>query len=142
MSVRGESRVVYWDASALLSAYVKDRHSGEARKYLQISGHNLVSSLAHAEVLAVMGRMERGHAIDLGKARAAYLSGPWRWVASTPTNDVLERLAYRCSLRGADLWHLAMSLTLSETLPELSLLTYDDALAEAAVGQGLPPPAG
>jgi hypothetical protein len=40
-------------------------------------------------------------------------------------------------LRGADLWHLALAKTLQADLPELGLVTFDEALAEAAVGEGL-----
>ena len=89
MPAEGDSRVIYWDASALLSAFVEDVHSADARAQILHPGHNLVSTLAHAEVLAVLGRMERvlrGEAEPLTRARTAYLAGPWRWVAmSTAT---------------------------------------------------------
>ncbi len=37
----------------------------------------------------------------------------------------------------ADLWHLALASTLTEDLPELKILTFDDRLAEAAAGEAL-----
>ena len=118
---------------------MEDVHSADARAQILQPGHNLVSTLAHAEVLAVLGRMERvlgGEAEPLTRARTAYLAGPWRWVAMSPGAGLLERFARMHSLRGADLWHLATAATLRETLPEIGLLTYDTALRTAATEQG------
>ena len=143
MPAEGGARVVYWDASALLSAFVEDVHSCDARAQIHQPGHNFVSTLAHAEVLAVLGRMERllpSGTASLQRARTAYLEGPWRWVTVPPAADLVERFARVHPLRGADLWHLAVAATLRGTFPEMRLLTYDAALAAAAVAQGLAAP--
>ena len=91
----------------------------------------------------MLGRMERllpSGTASLQRARTAYLEGPWRWVTVPPAAGLVERFARVHPLRGADLWHLAVAATLRGTFPEMRLLTYDAALAAAAVAQGLAAP--
>lgn len=123
--------VVYWDASALLSVLIADRHTQDARHWLHGGHVHLVSSLAFAEVVAVLGRIARslqGGAAAAAEAREILLGGPWRWVNAQPDRAIIERSAAGSSLRGADLWHFSLYQTLRETLPELQLLTFDKAL--------------
>jgi hypothetical protein len=54
-----------------------------------------------------------------------------------PDRKRLKSLAGRRSLRGADLWHLGVVLTLHEQLPEIKLLTYDSRLKKAARAERL-----
>lgn len=131
--------VVYWDASAILSCLVKDAHTTEALARLSESGYHLVSSLAFAEVHAVLSRIGREltRAQAVAQARGAFAAGPWRWVEAGPDRGLCESLSTVHSLRGADLWHLATALTLRRRLPEIALLTYDRALGEAAAAEGL-----
>jgi len=42
--------VVYWDASAILSALFKDLRSEEAIEWIRKKGVHLISTLAYAEV--------------------------------------------------------------------------------------------
>lgn len=56
-----------------------------------------------------------------------------------PDWTCFPQLAERQRLRGADLWHLALALTLRQDLPELVLLTFDDTLQTAAVAEGIAP---
>jgi len=51
--------VVYWDASAILSALFKDSRSEEAIEWSRKKGVHLISTLAYAEVCAVITRLER-----------------------------------------------------------------------------------
>jgi predicted nucleic acid-binding protein len=131
-------RVLYWDASAILSALIADAHTAPARTALDDGSHHLVSSLAAAETLAVLGRIEReDRASGVAAAREGFLRGRWRWTRIVPETPVTASLAARHRLRGADLWHLAAALTLRERLPELRLLTFDLALRDASQAEGL-----
>ena len=51
--------VLYWDASAVLSALLKDDHSREAQRWASRSGYHFLSTLACAEVSAVLRRIAR-----------------------------------------------------------------------------------
>ncbi|HEX6988693.1 MAG TPA: type II toxin-antitoxin system VapC family toxin [Bacillota bacterium] len=132
--------VVYWDASAVLSALFRDTHSADAIRWSQREAVHLLSSLAWVEVQAVIARLERERVIAevlAAAARDALASGPWRRLHGSPDWDQAERLARRWPLRGADLWHLALCKTLQPDLPELVLLTFDGRLQAAAGGEGL-----
>ena len=136
---------LYWDASALLSLLVEDRHSATARRRFATPGPHLVSSLAFTEVCAVVARLERGHHLSAGDWRQAIGSlsaRPWSALHLEPDRHRIADLAARHRLRGADLWHLAAAATLAAELPGLSLVTFDTDLAEAAHAEGLAPAAG
>jgi hypothetical protein len=49
----------------------------------------------------------------------------------------LKLLSFKCSLRGADLWHFSAAKTPQGDLPEIVLLTFDACLKKTAVGEGL-----
>lgn len=63
--------------------------------------------------------------------------GPWRRLESGPAWDIVKRLSGTTGLHGAQLWHLATTLTLRVQVPELRLLTFDERLREAAAASGL-----
>jgi hypothetical protein len=54
-----------------------------------------------------------------------------------PDWDKIKSLSQKWPLRGANLWHLAAAKTLQKRLPELRLLTFDNRLSVAAMGEGL-----
>ena len=125
---------VYWDASALLSVLFKDSHSHEAIKWSQKQGMHLVSTLAYAEVCAVIARLQKDRIIAKVIAQAAFEAleqGPWRRLNLMPAWKDIKNLSYEGSLRGADLWHLAAVKTLQQQLPELIMLTFDKRLQTA-----------
>ena len=132
--------MVYWDTSAVLSALLQDIHSNEARAWLSRDVVHLVSSLAGAEFHASLARLHReGHLTPLQSTATAqaYEQGPWRRVSLSPDPNLFEPLASKFRLRGADLWHLAMAMTLRSELPELMLLTFDVVLRTAAIEENL-----
>lgn len=140
MAAAGQA--VYWDASAVLSTLFQDIHSPDAVAWLGRSQVHLLSSLARAEILAVIGRLGRDRRVSpvlTSAALTAFDAGPWRSLNDVPATRYLASLAKAWPLRGADLWHLALAKTLHQELPELMMLTYDDRLATAAVGEGLVP---
>lgn len=134
------SLVLYWDASAVLSALFKDQHSETAWNLARTEGIHLLSSLGAAEVHAVIARIEREGVLApvlVAAAREAFALGPWRRVYMHPDWQFLEQLASRWPLRGADLWHLALAKTIQQELHEVRLLTFDQRLAAAAAGEQL-----
>ncbi len=136
----GREAAVYWDASAVLSALFQDRFSAEAIEWSRRPGVHLLSSLAWAEVHAVIARVERERALAdilVATARETVDSGPWRLLHITPAWESVKILAAKWPLRGADLWHLSAAKTLQDELPELVILTFDSRLKGAALGEGL-----
>ncbi len=131
----------YWDASALLSVLVRDKHSPAASRQLRAKGVHLVSSLALAETSAVLARLARLGEISASRAQLAarsLLAEPWSALEVQPEREVVLELARRQPLRGADLWHLAAALTLRVELPELRFLSFDKELSRAAEQEGFP----
>jgi len=133
--------VVYWDASAVVAALSRDRHHAEASRWYDLAGVHLLSSLAFAEAMAALARLERNDVLAsvLAETARATLSreGPWRHTHSSPDWSKVTELATRWPLRGTDLWHLATAATLHDDLPTLQLLTFDSRMAEAADAIGL-----
>jgi len=100
----------------------------------------LISSLALVETLAVLSRMRRDNLLvedELLQLRANLAAGPWEKVAAIPDMGLVPTLADRHHLRGADLWHLSLAVSLGRDLPELRILTWDVQLRTAATAEGL-----
>jgi predicted nucleic acid-binding protein len=134
--------VIYWDASAVLSVLIRDSHSVRASAVARRAVTHLMSTLAYAEVAAVVARLERNRELPTvlaATSRDLLRDGPWRRLVLQPDWTSIEDLASRWPLRGADLWHLATALTLARELPEVRVLTFDSRLAAASVGLGLAP---
>jgi predicted nucleic acid-binding protein len=126
--------VIYWDSSAILSALFKDTRSEEAIEWSQKKGVHLISTLAYAEVCAVIIRLKRERILADVLVNAAFEvleQGPWRHLNILPEWDEIKILSQKWSLRGADLWNLAAAKTLQSQIPELELLTFDKRLMSA-----------
>ncbi|MGH7686044.1 MAG: type II toxin-antitoxin system VapC family toxin [Candidatus Dormibacteria bacterium] len=134
------SPVVYWDASAVLSVLIHDAHSARASAVARRAVTHLISTLAYAEVSAVIARVERNRDLPTALADAArelVHNGPWRRLVLQPDWASIDDLASSWPLRGADLWHLATAMTLRRELPEVRMATFDSRLAAAAADLGL-----
>lgn len=137
----GEPASYYWDASALLSFLVKDAFTAAARGFFEYPALHVVSSLAYAETAAVVGRMARQDVIDAGTADFLLQSlddSGWRHVPVSPSRSILREFQSRSPLRGADLWHLGLVLTLSREYGEFGLVSFDRRLNDAAAAAGVP----
>ncbi len=140
MATDDETIAVYWDASAVLSALFEDRHSLHAQDWAKRPGFHLLSTLAYAEICAVVAGIRRDRMVADILADAAlevFLEGPWRRVLAQPEWNLMRTLSKKWPLRGVDLWHLAMAKSLQTQLPELVLLTFDIKLAVAARAENL-----
>lgn len=132
--------VIYWDTSAIISALFKDAHSQEAWTCSRQEGIHLLSSLAIAETYAVINRIDRERTLPeilVNTALEAFEQGPWHSINMNPDSKQIKILGRKWPLRGADLWHLAMTCTLRESLPEIRILTFDQRLLIAARGEEL-----
>lgn len=137
---RDEYSVVYWDSSGILSALFQDAHSKKILKWLRKKGIHLISSLGYAEVCAVISRLKKEKKLSVVFYEAALdtiTAGPLRHLNIQPDRKRIVSLSAKWPLRGADLWHLAAVMTLTEQIPELILLTLDDRMKEAAEGEEL-----
>lgn len=58
--LRDDPHIIYWDASAILSALFTDKNSDEAQKWAhQEESIHLMSILTYTETCAVIARMQR-----------------------------------------------------------------------------------
>lgn len=140
----GEPASYYWDASALLSFLVEDANTVVARALIGCPALHVISSLAYAETAAVLWRMARQHVIDVGTTEFLLQSldeGEWRHTPASPSRSVLREFQGRSLLRGADLWHLGLVLTLSREWGKLGLVSFDRRLSDAAKAAGVHVPA-
>ena len=131
--------VVYWDASAILSVLIQDTHSEQATEAARRPLTHLISTLAYAEVIGVIARLQRERELPTvlaDSARELVRVGPWRRLALQPDWARIDKLAAQWPLRGADLWHLAVASTLRRELPELRMITFDSRLAAATTSMG------
>jgi predicted nucleic acid-binding protein len=132
--------VVYWDASAILSALVEDNHTMQAQAWLKKRGPHVLSTLSYAEVFAVFGRLRRSGAVSdtlVDRCLEGLERGPWQRLDLQPVWADIRSLSSKWSLRGADLWHLSTAVGLRRETGDLSLLTFDKRLGLAAKGAGL-----
>lgn len=137
--VNDDEIILYWDSSAVIAVLFEDKHSEKALHWIRMPGDHLISSLGLAEVYAVLNRIQRqlGIVPDLvRKGHEKMLNGPWERLNFLPDWKLFVPLSEKWSLRGADLWHLAMVKTLAESFPEVKLLTFDQRLYESSKGEG------
>jgi predicted nucleic acid-binding protein len=134
------SVIIYWDSSAVISALFKDQNSRRAKVIAERDGLHLLTTLAYAEVNAVMARMKREHILTEVLFQSAHEildHGPWRRISIAPEWLIMRRLAAKHPLRGVDLWHLAAAISLKIEFRELSLLTFDQRLKTTAESEAL-----
>jgi predicted nucleic acid-binding protein len=133
-------QVIYWDASAILSALVEDGHTDQAQEWLKKRGAHVVSTLSYAEVLAVFERLRRSGVVSeklVDRSLEGLERGPWQRLDLQPDWGDIRSLASQWSLRGADLWHLSTAMGLRREIGEMTLLTFDKRLRRAAQDAGL-----
>jgi predicted nucleic acid-binding protein len=133
-------QVVYWDASAILSALVEDDHTDQALEWLRKTGAHVVSSLSYAEVLAVFERLRLSGVVSerlVDRSLDGLERGPWQRLDLQPDWGDIRFLGSKGSLRGADLWHLSTAVALRRETGQLILLTFDKRLRLAAQGAGM-----
>jgi predicted nucleic acid-binding protein len=132
--------VIYWDSSGLMSYLFKDSQSEEVIAKARQKGAHLLTSLAVAEVYAVINLIRSEQVLSemiIENLFALLESGPWSRLNIVPDSAFLKELSIKWQLKGSALWHLATAKTLQREFPELMILTFDRELAEASKGEGL-----
>ncbi len=132
--------VIYWDASAILSTLVEDKHSSKAQKWIKKKAIHLLSSLADAEVHAVLKRMKHDKSLKprlYDSVLDAYFQKPFRRINTQPDWKIISELSSHHVLKGADLWHLATVKTIQQELPEVKMITFDKQLSNAGEAENL-----
>ncbi len=132
--------VIYWDSSALLSYFFKDRYSDIVIEKAGRKGVHLLTTLTIAEVYTVISRIQREQLLPQVSVDSLFDMleyGPWSRLNIVPDNISLRELAGKWALRGPGLWHLATAKTLQREFPELMILTFDRELARASKGESL-----
>ncbi len=138
MRRRSQPLILYWDASAILSALIKDENSKRAQNWANRDAVHLISTLSYSEVLAVLSRIQRDKVMPevlVRDALEALENGPWRRLYIVSKWNITKKLSEKWPLRGTDLWHLSAAKSTQDHFPEVQLLTYDRKLRIAAQGE-------
>ncbi len=129
----------FFDASALVKRYVRERQSATVRRLLG-AGPVAVSRLSEAEVASALARLSREHglaAFRRDRAIAALATDLSAWHIVELTAEVIglaRRLLTRHPLRTGDAIQLACGLCLQDAIGQSldGFVTYDDHLIAAA----------
>jgi predicted nucleic acid-binding protein len=127
--------VIYWDASAILSVLVEDKHSSKAQNCINKRGVHLLSTLADAETYAVLNRMKHEKSLTsilYESALEVFHNSPLRKINIQPEWKEIQKISSRHVLKGADLWHLATVESIRRELPEVKIITFDSNLSGAS----------
>jgi predicted nucleic acid-binding protein len=95
------SVVICRDSSAVISGLFKDPNSRRAKAMAERDGLHLLTTLAYAEVNAVMARMKRDDTLTQVLFQSAHEildRGPWRRISIAPEWTMTRRLAAKASL--------------------------------------------
>lgn len=136
----------YFDASALVKRYVRERGSAAVRRLLA-SATPATSRLSEVESASAIVRLARERAFSMAERDRA-LTAIERDFASYLLVEVspevtgrARRLLQRHPLRAGDAIQLASALILQEQLGEdVPFVVFDDRLSEAATLEGLNTP--
>lgn len=122
----------YIDTSALVKLVVQEAETGALRSWISAEQPDLVSSdLARTELMRAVRRV----AVASAPGARAVLDSIALIVLSTATFETAGHLDPTL-LRSLDALHLAAALELGDDLA--AMITYDDRMAEAARGHGIP----
>ena len=133
----------YFDASALVKRYVRERGSAKVRRLIA-SGTPATSRLSEVEIASAVGRRAREGAFSVterDRALAALERDFSVMFVVELTAEITARaraLLQRHELRAGDAIQLASCLYLQDQIGEdVSLIAFDDRLTQAARREGL-----
>jgi predicted nucleic acid-binding protein len=135
---------LYVDASAIVKRYVVEANSDMTDGWWREAQAVASTELGFVEVHAALAKAARVGLIEtrIARRQAAVWTREWPDIVRIETNQALLRVAadltWRRQLRGYDAVHLASALRWRDALGEtLTLATFDRALWDAAVSEGL-----
>ena len=131
-------RFFYLDTSALIKRYVEEVGSQEVENIWPANCHSLSSAaLTYAEIYATFYRLNREGRIS-GKQLSILcreFEEDWKTFAiidfSSEVRKEVPNIISRCSLRGADLLHLASAISLKGQGLPIELITFDSRMIQA-----------
>lgn len=112
-------KIAYVDSSCLVAIAFGEAGASALKRRLKAFDELLASNLLEAEFLAAFARERVVAPVDLPVAIS--------WVLpDRPLHGEIARVLAAGHVRGADCWHLATALYLSEHPSEVSFLTADE----------------
>jgi len=134
---------LYLETSALLTWMLGQARAAEVREAVDKAELVVTSALTFIETERALIRAERGHLMTAGDAQR--LRGLARrardsWMRMAVSEEVLSRAAMPFlfgPVRTLDAIHLATALVLTQALPDLRILTFDERIRANAVAVGL-----
>jgi len=141
-SAIGAPGAAYLDASAVVSLYVRERHTERMRQAIEELQGAATSRIAYAEARAVFARMRRERVLSprAYTATVALFNNEWERFSLVDITDPLVRsaadLAERHPLLGFDALHLASALRLRGDDVRVTFCCHDARLVAAARSEG------
>lgn len=124
---------LFVDTSALVALAFQEFGHDWLTEHLRSADDLFAAPLLEAEFRAVLAREEIEEGLEL--------LGAFRWVLpDRPLSAELDRVFAAGYARGADAWHLATALFLTESPRDLPFVTLDHRQREVARAVGLPTP--
>ena len=133
---------LYIDTSALVKLWIDEEHSVEVRALVAQAMSLGSSTVAHAELGATLGRLERERKVthDMRQVILADFSTRWvnmrRVVAGPMISRQAADLARTHALRGFDAIHLASALQFRRLVGPVQFLSFDKGLNAGAKAEG------
>ncbi len=129
--------MLYLDASALVKRYVYEDGAAVVFDSMNDDHEWTTSVITRVEVGRTVARSAADGAVDRALVRYHADARLMHEVELTPgVRDDAEQLAISTGLKSLDAIHLASAMRAGG--PELTMLTFDDELAHAARGLGIP----
>jgi predicted nucleic acid-binding protein len=135
--------VRFFDASALVKRYIRERGSASIRRLLD-KGRVAVARLSEVEVVSAFARLSREGSITAAqrdRVVTAFVADLSAWTIVEITPDVARtarQLLIRYALRSGDAVQLASALMLSESIGPLeAFVAHDARLTAVALAEGM-----
>lgn len=136
---------LYFDTSALLKGYVRERGSQCVSEIFEAADHVLTCKVAFAEVMATLRRKrdeqpsQESQIQELADQFYQDWASIWAVDLGAGLLDIIRNQAFRHSLRALDLLHLSAALWLSAaTRIPITFVCSDQGLLAAARRESLP----
>ena len=133
----------FWDSSALVPLFVKDRHLPASMRILKKDDDLMVWWMSDVECASAISRWEREGHLSCEEASTSFdrlmqLREGWHEIEPIDTiRDTAKRLLRVHTLRAADALQLASAILASEHQPStLDFVCFDQRLNEAAQREG------
>ena len=134
----------YFDTSALVKLILREPESALVARWWNAASDAYASTITHVELHAVLARARRDRRIEPSAMLGvqADVDDLWRQVVALDVDhaviDGAGALASTHALAALDAIHLASAMGVAGDRRNLTFVTFDRRLAEAALAEGLP----